>query len=204
MVKVPTFIRKFFPSVFWKGNEEVKVVYFTFDDGPTPVVTTKVLSLFEEYNGFATFFCLGNRVALYPEVYKQVIERGHSVGNHSYSHLLGLKSLNKNYFEDVDMASEIVKSNLFRPPYGKMKLSQYRYLKKHYKIVLWDVIPGDYKKTMTIGKLVDNVVNNVSNGSVVVLHDSEKCANVMLAALPIILKELSKKGYVFKSIVDEK
>lgn len=204
MVKIPKLIKAFFSSVLWKGNESEKVIYLTFDDGPTPEVTPKVLSLLKEYNASATFFCLGNKVELYKDVYSQIIEQEHSVGNHSYSHYLGWRTASQVYFKDVDRASKLIDSKLFRPPYGKMKLSQYRYLKKDYNIVLWDVIPGDYKKSMTVLKLVNNVVDNVSNGSIVVLHDSEKCAEVMLVALPVILEKLSEKGYVFKSIVDEK
>jgi peptidoglycan/xylan/chitin deacetylase (PgdA/CDA1 family) len=204
MVKIPKLIKAFFSSVLWKGNESEKVIYLTFDDGPTPEVTPKVLSLLKEYNASATFFCLGNKVELYKDVYSQIIEQEHSVGNHSYSHYLVWRTASQLYFKDVDRASKLIDSKLFRPPYGKMKLSQYRYLKKDYNIVLWDVIPGDYKKSMTVLKLVNNVVDNVSNGSIVVLHDSEKCAEVMLVALPVILEKLSEKGYVFKSIVDEK
>lgn len=200
MVKIPTIIRKFFPSVFWKGNDNEQVVYFTFDDGPTPKVTAEVLRLLKVYDGLATFFCLGNRVEKFPAIYSQIVNEGHSVGNHSYSHPLGWNTTTKKYIDDVELASQFIQSKLFRPPYGKMKWSQYHQLKIAYKVVLWDIIPGDYRKSMTVSKLVHNVLNNVSNGSVIVLHDSEKCANVMLAALPIILKELNSKGYVFKAI----
>ena len=200
MVKIPHIIRKLFPSVFWKGIETEKVVYLTFDDGPTPEVTTKVLALLKEYAAFATFFCLGNRVELYPDIFSQLTDQGHSVGNHSHSHFLGLNTSNQAYFSDIDKAKGLIHSKLFRPPYGKMKWSQYRKLKNDYQIVLWDVIPGDYKKSMTVNKLITNVVNNTSNGSVIVLHDSVKCAPVMLEALPIILQKLTDQGYVFKAI----
>lgn len=200
MVKIPHIIRKLFPSVFWKGIETEKVVYLTFDDGPTPEVTTKVLALLKEYAAFATFFCLGNRVELYPDIFSQLTDQGHSVGNHSHSHFLGLNTSNQVYFSDIDKAKGLIHSKLFRPPYGKMKWSQYRKLKNDYQIVLWDVIPGDYKKSMTVNKLITNVVNNTSNGSVIVLHDSVKCAPVMLEALPIILQKLTDQGYVFKAI----
>ena len=204
MVKVPNIVRKLFPSVFWKGSKDSKVVYLTFDDGPTPEVTVKVLALLKQYNAFATFFCLGNKVELYPTVFQQVLEQGHSVGNHTHDHFLGLRTSNKNYFTDVEKANKVIQSYLFRPPYGKMKLSQYRFLNKKYKVVLWDVIPGDYKKSITVAKLISNVVDNVSNGSVVVLHDNEKCAAVMLTALPVILNNLTSQGYQFKAIVNEK
>lgn len=200
MVKVPFIVRKFFPSAIWMGDSTDKVIYLTFDDGPTPKVTEEVLSLLEKYHAKATFFCLGNKVEKHPELYKSIIENGHQVGNHSYHHYLGLRTNNKKYFNDVDKASKLIDSELFRPPYGKIKWSQYRTLKKKYKVVLWDVIPGDFKSNMTINKLVNNVINNVSPGSIVVLHDNEKCAYILLEALPIIFKELDSKGYSFQSI----
>ncbi len=200
MIKVPLFARKFFPSALWKVDSGSKDVYLTFDDGPTPEVTSKVIDLLNQHNAKATFFCLGSKVEQFPEEYKNLLENGHQVGNHSYNHYLGLKTNNKKYFEDVKTASQVINSSLFRPPYGKMKLSQYLFLKSRYKIVLWDLIPGDYKVGMTASKLVNNVINNISSGSIVVLHDSDKCAKVMLEALPVILKELDKKGYSFQSI----
>jgi peptidoglycan/xylan/chitin deacetylase (PgdA/CDA1 family) len=200
MIKIPLFVRKFFPSALWKVDSESKDVYLTFDDGPTPKVTREVLDLLSQYNAKATFFCLGNKVEKFPEVYQDLLESGHQIGNHSYSHYLGLKTKNKKYFEDIKIASKVINSSLFRPPYGKMKLSQYLFLKSRYKIVLWDLIPGDYKEGMTASKLVSNIIDNVSSGSIIVLHDSDKCAKVMLSALPVILKELDKKGYSFQSI----
>ncbi len=204
MIKIPKIVRVFFPSVIWKGGTEVsKVVYFTFDDGPTPNVTEAVLSILKSYNAKATFFCIGNQVEKHPETYKSVLREGHAVGNHTQHHLKGWKTSNQKYFDDVKEAASNISSNLFRPPYGKMKWSQYRLLKKKYKIVLWDVIPEDYLKSMTVKKLVSNIVNNVTEGSIIVLHDSEKCAKVMLEALPIVLKQLSERGFVFKAIQED-
>lgn len=200
MVKIPVFVTNLFPSVLWKGDSKNKVVYLTFDDGPTPDVTSQVLSILSAYKAKATFFCLGNRVEKFPELYQSLLDNGHQLGNHTFSHFLGVNTNNKEYFQDIEKAGEFIDSKLFRPPYGKMKLSQYWYLKSKFKIVLWDVIPGDYKKDMTAEKLINNVVNNVSPGSIVVLHDSEKCAKVLLEALPVILKELSGYGYEFQSI----
>jgi len=204
MVKIPKLIRSFFPSVFWNGSKSEKIIYLTFDDGPTLDVTSQVLYLLKDYSAFATFFCLGSRVENCPKLFLQIVKDGHSIGNHSYNHYLGLRTSNKRYFEDVERANKVLESKLYRPPYGKMKLSQYRHLKKEYKIVLWDVIPGDYKKSMTVTTLINNVVNNVSSGSVVVLHDSNKCAKVMLKALPVILEILTQRGYTFESIKNEK
>ena len=200
MIKVPKAIQNVFSDVVWNIPSEQKILYFTFDDGPTPNVTDKVLAVLKKYNAKATFFCLGNQVEDNKELYQAVLNEGHSVGNHTYNHLKGWKVKNKDYFLDIENTSASVDSDLFRPPYGKMKWSQYKELKKKFKIVLWDVIPEDYLKSMTVNKLVKNVVNNVKSGSIIVLHDSQKCAEVMLGALPVILEKLAIQGYQFKAI----
>lgn len=200
MIKVPKAIQNVFSDVVWNIPSEQKILYFTFDDGPTPNVTDKVLAVLKKYNAKATFFCLGNQVEDNKELYQAVLNEGHSVGNHTYNHLKGWKVKNKDYFLDIENTSASVDSDLFRPPYGKMKWSQYKELKTKFKIVLWDVIPEDYLKSMTVNKLVKNVVNNVKSGSIIVLHDSQKCAEVMLGALPVILEKLAIQGYQFKAI----
>ncbi len=199
-VKIHQFIRWFFPSVLWSVKTDEKIVYLTFDDGPTPNVTDEVLEQLEKYNAKATFFCIGSRVESFPLVYQSVLAKGHTVGNHTHNHLKGLKSSNKVYFNDVEKASEFVNSNLFRPPYGKMKWRQYLELKKRYKIVLWDIIPGDFVEKNSVETIVNNIIKNVSSGSIIVLHDSDKCAVKMLKALPIVLKRLNEKGYKFEAL----
>lgn len=200
MIKIPKAIQNVFSDVVWSIPSDEKVLYFTFDDGPTPNVTNKVLEILNQFNAKATFFCIGNQVEEYAKLYQLVLDEGHAVGNHTFNHLKGWKTNNKEYFLDVEKTSRCVKSDLFRPPYGKMKRSQYKELKTRYKIVLWDVIPEDYLKSMTVNKLIDNVVSNVKSGSIIVLHDSQKCADVMLKALPIMLEKLSNQGYQFKAI----
>lgn len=200
MIKIPKAIQGLLPDVVWNIPTEDKVLYFTFDDGPTQSVTDEVLSILEEYKAKATFFCIGNQVEKNLEIYKRLLSSGHKVGNHTFNHLKGWKTDNESYYLDIEKTSKLVESNLFRPPYGKMKRSQYKELKKKFKIVLWDVIPEDYLKSMTIPKLVDNVIKNVKPGSIIVLHDSQKCAKVMLGALPIILEKLTKDGYQFKAL----
>lgn len=200
-MKIPTKITKIlFPSVVWTIENKSNSIYLTFDDGPTPIITDKTLSILDQYNAKATFFCLGDMVEKYPKLYGKIIENGHSVGNHTNNHLKGWITNNETYYKNIDSAAEKIKSNLFRPPYGKMKWKQYNYLKKQYKIVLWDIIPKDYSKNITTKKIVSNILKKAESGSIIVLHDSKKCAEVMLDALPIVLKKLTNKGFNFKAI----
>ena len=199
-VKIPKIIQWFFPSVLWKEKTEEKIVYLTFDDGPTPLVTEEVLIQLEKHKAKATFFCIGSRVESFPALYQSILEKGHSVGNHTHNHLKGLKTGNNIYFNDIEKAAEQITSTLFRPPYGKMKWSQFKELKKRYKIVLWDIIPGDFIASNSVERITNNILDNTTNGSIIVLHDSAKCASKMLKVLPLVLKELTQKGYRFESL----
>jgi peptidoglycan/xylan/chitin deacetylase (PgdA/CDA1 family) len=143
--KIIPLLELLFPSVVWRIKTKEKVVYLTFDDGPHPEITPWVLSQLTKYNFKASFFCIGKNIEAFPEITKRILEAGHSIGNHSYSHKKGTKTSLKNYIEDVNRCQELLPGNtLFRPPYGKMTLKQYRSLKKNYRIVLWDVISYDF------------------------------------------------------------
>lgn len=188
-------------DLIWQmPTEDQPVVYLTFDDGPTPEVTEKTWDLLECFHAKATFFLVGANVEKYPEYLEKYQAKGHQIGNHSYDHLNGWNTQNEVYFESVNKASSFIPGSLFRPPYGKIKRSQTKELKSGYSIVMWSVLSGDFDPKVDADKCASNVIDNVENGSIVVLHDSKKAANVMLAALPIILRSLSEKGYVFKAL----
>ena len=144
-VHLPGFFTKWFPAAVWRMPGEEKTVYLTFDDGPVPSVTPWVLDLLNENQVKATFFAVGENVFRYPEIYEQILEDGHAVGNHTYHHLQGLKSSNLEYFKDIEQANRLIGSNLFRPPHGWLTRGQYLFLSQKYKIVMWDVIYCDYK-----------------------------------------------------------
>ncbi len=197
----PLIYRLLFPGGFWRiPSKEEKVIYLTFDDGPIPEVTPWVLDLLDKYNIKATFFCVGDNVRKHPEVYQEVLDRGHQVGNHSFNHLQGIRTLSKNYIKNVDLASEYIDSPLFRPPHGHMRIPQFQALKKKYKIILWDVVTRDYSKIQTPEQVLDNVKRYARNGSIVVFHDSLKAEKNMKYALPLAIEWLLEQGYVFKLI----
>jgi peptidoglycan-N-acetylglucosamine deacetylase len=199
-VKTPSWIQMLFPSLIWKMNAAQKNIYLSFDDGPHPVHTTFVLNELKKYNAKATFFCIGNNVQLYPDVYKRIIEDGHSIGNHTYNHVKGKQTSKEEYITEVDKAATLIKSNLFRPPYGSITKAQTKLLKQKkekYNIIMWTVLSGDFDTTITKEKCLKNVLTKTENGSIVVFHDSEKAAEKMLFSLPLVLDHFSKKGYNF-------
>lgn len=198
----PWFYRLFFPGAVWRKNKSEKCVYLTFDDGPIPEITPWVLDLLDKYNIKATFFCVGDNVRKYPEIFQMLLSRGHRVGNHTFHHKQGLKSLTKKYVENADLARKYINSTLFRPPHGHLWTSQFLCLRKKYKVIMWDVITRDYSRKMT-AKGVFNVVKKYTrNGSIIVFHDSLKAESRMKEALPKALDWLIEQGYSFKRIED--
>ncbi len=199
-IKTPDFVKSLFPSFVWNINTEEKTVYLTFDDGPVPQVTPWVLDQLNTFNAKATFFCVGDNINRYPDLFDRIVEEGHQVGNHSYNHLAGWKSDNVDYFKNIRKCAHQVNTDLFRPPYGKMKPRQAEFLSRYYKIVMWDILSGDFDEENSPERCVRNVVNNVRKGSIIVFHDSLKAFPNLKIALPQVLEELQKRGYTFESI----
>ena len=181
-----------------QGNDQE--VYLTFDDGPTPGVTPWVLDRLEDAKARATFFCLGRNVDKHPEIYNQILSAGHSVGNHSYSHLKGFRSSVKRYIDDIHLASNMIDSRLFRPPYGRILPGQVRAVLTEYDIIMWDVLSIDYNSRLSGNRVLKNVTRNVKPGSIVVFHDSDKASKNLYYALPRALEYMQKKGYSMRCI----
>lgn len=207
MIKVPTLIKKIFYNQIWDIPNDENKIYLTFDDGPTPEITKWVLELLEKENIKATFFCIGNNIEKYPNIFNLIIEKGHSIGNHTFNHLQGWKTTTKQYIENVELnATEICKLNteyckLFRPPYGKIKPSQSKSLrKKGFKIIMWDVLSKDYDANCSPEKCLENVLKNTKQGSIIVFHDSIKAQKNLKYVLPKAIEILKNKGFVFDTI----
>ncbi|MGE5357025.1 MAG: polysaccharide deacetylase family protein [Deltaproteobacteria bacterium] len=200
VIKFPGLLGKLFPSLITRIPVKQKSVFLTFDDGPIPEVTPLILDILAEYGAKSTFFCLGKNVEKYPHIYESIKNAGHSVGNHSFDHKNGWRTKNEVYYQNIERAGSVIDSGLFRPPYGKIKPSQIKYLKSKYKIVMWDVLSGDFDPETDREKCVNNVVRNVKPGSVIVFHDSLKAKEKVLYSLPLILDELKKKEYKFEPI----
>ncbi len=208
--KTPRIFMRIFSNYTWCFSSSQKDIYLTFDDGPTPEVTQFVLTELKKYNAKATFFCIGKNIEKYPLIFEQIIADGHSVGNHTYNHLNGWKTDTIDYVKNVEKTNRIIsdkllsmsnskiknqKLKLFRPPYGKIKLSQTKNLQKlGYKIIMWDVLSADFDATISKEKCLENVIKNAKRGSVIVFHDSKKSKEKLYYVLPKILKEFTKKG----------
>lgn len=199
-MRTPSFLKPLLPGLYWPQKSEEKVVYLTFDDGPIPQVTPWVLDLLKKYQAKATFFCIADNVRKHPAVFERLQEEGHRIGNHTFNHLNGVKTNTKEYLKNVETAHQLLNVDLFRPPYGKLKPSQYHQLKKQYKIVLWDVLSRDYNVKLTGEYCSKLVLNQVKPGDVIVFHDSLKAWDRLSVALPIILEELARKGYRFEAL----
>jgi peptidoglycan/xylan/chitin deacetylase (PgdA/CDA1 family) len=191
---------KLMPSLTWKVKTHDKKIYLTFDDGPHPTITPWVLQTLAQYHAKATFFCVGDNVRKFPETYAQILQAGHRTGNHTFNHLNGWRTKNRLYYENIEMAASFIKSNLFRPPYGRITATQSRALKKNYQIVMWDVLTRDFDKNLNVKVALDNCIRLTEEGSIVVFHDSEKAAANMMRMLPSMLSHFSKKGFTFTAL----
>lgn len=204
-VKTPLFLKRLLPKeLIWDINNNIPdSIYITFDDGPHPVATTFALEQLELYNAHATFFCVGENVSKYPEVYQQILDKGNNTGNHTYNHINGWKTPNSIYINNIDKASNLIKSNLFRPPYGRIKLSQIRKIihnKPDTRIYMWDILSGDFDKNITPQQCADNVLQNLKPGSIIIFHDSEKSYERMKIALPQVLEYCKNNGLNMRSL----
>lgn len=197
LVKTPQIIQNLFPNFTWKIPAQEKVVYLTFDDGPIPAVTPWVLEQLKAFDAKGTFFCVGDNVRKYPDVFQQVVDAGHAVGNHTFNHLNGWTTENIPYFHNVRHCANRVNSVLFRPPYGRLKPKQAQFLQRHYRIVMWDVLSGDFDPKISAQQCLSNVVNNAEPGSIIVFHDSLKAKDKLQEVLPKVLRHFAEEGYQF-------
>jgi peptidoglycan/xylan/chitin deacetylase (PgdA/CDA1 family) len=198
--KIPRIVKWVYPNVTWQIPNNENALYLTFDDGPTPEITNWVLAELAKYNAKGTFFLIGNNVAQHPEIVANIREAGHSIGNHCYNHEKGWTTSRENYFASVEKTNVLLNTKLFRPPYGRIKRSQIAVLKDQYKIIMWDVLSHDYDKNFSPQECAANVINNSKAGSIIVFHDSVKAWPNLKVALPIVLKQLSSRGFVFKAL----
>ena len=192
------YLRWLYPRALWRMDRHERAVYLTFDDGPIPEATPFILDVLKEHGVKATFFMVGDNVRKYPDLYKRVLDEGHQVGNHTHNHISGLRRSLHEYSYNVEKANAYIKSNLFRPPHGWMRIPQYALLRRKYKVVMWDLVTRDYSKWMTAENVISNVKRYARNGSIITFHDSVKSIEKLRTALPESIKWLKEQGYEFK------
>ena len=200
LYKTPQLLKWYYPSLIWDFTTAEKCVYLTFDDGPTKEYTLWILEELEKYNAKATFFCIGKNVERNSDEFESIVNKGHSVGNHTYNHINGCNNSLLSYLRDVRKCETIFKSTLFRPPHGRMSNKQSAALTKEYKVIMWDVLSGDFDTSLSGEECAEAVIDNTTNGSIIVFHDSIKAAGRLKIALPIVLGTLAVQGYTFKAI----
>ena len=206
LVKMPGWLQALWPSLLWHKSRHHKVLYLTFDDGPTPRVTDQVLDLLAAYNAKATFFCIGDKVRQFPDTLRRVQAAGHTIGNHTFNHLDLWKTPLDTYLKNTASAQQAIVEatgmvpRYFRPPYGKIGIRAAKRLKADYQVVMWDVVAGDWNQDWSTTQVTQNVLQHAREGSVVVLHDSDKAADRMLPTLAATLAHFAGLGYRFEAL----
>lgn len=201
--KTPDILKPIYKDLVWDVPTDKNEVFITFDDGPVPMATPYALDVLKEKGVPATFFCIGDNVRKYPDIYERIKAEGHLIGNHSLNHLNGWKYNDFSYVKNVLECARLVDSRLYRPPYGKIKRSQAAALGKRFSIIMWDVISGDFDRNVSKEKCVENVVKNTVAGSIIVFHDSGKAYEKMAYALPLVIDQLKEKGFSFGLIPED-
>ena len=203
LVKSPLLLKWYYPSLTWNKSRTENVIYLTFDDGPIPDVTDFVLKTLKDQQVKATFFCIGDNIRKHPSIFQRLLDEGHQVGNHTYNHLKGWKTDDATYLENFEQCQTLTGTNLFRPPYGRIRKSQIRDIRSRYpemKIIMWDVLSGDFDLNLSPESCYHNVDKYVENGSIIVFHDSLKAFERMQYALPRVIANLKAKGYQFATL----
>lgn len=203
LVKSPLLLKWFYSALIWNKDRSKKIVYLTFDDGPIPNVTDFVLNTLKSFDAKATFFCIGDNIHKYPTVFESLKNEGHAIGNHTFNHLNGWKTDDETYIKNFLKCQTLTQTNLFRPPYGKIKKTQISALKSqipNLDIIMWDIISADFDFKLSPEQCYQNVIKNVKNGSIIIFHDSLKAFDRLQYALPQTLKYLTEKGYQFGTL----
>jgi peptidoglycan/xylan/chitin deacetylase (PgdA/CDA1 family) len=203
LVRSPLLLKWYYPQLTWNKTRDHKVIYLTFDDGPIPDVTDFVLKTLNSFSAKATFFCIGDNILKYPQIFESIKNEGHSIGNHTFNHLKGWDTSDDVYFQNFQKCQVQTGTNLFRPPYGRIKKTQIAKIKSNYPamdIVMWDTLSGDFDTNLLPEKCLKNVIKHTTNGSIVVFHDSLKAFDRLFYTLPKVLEHFSGLGYQFEQL----
>lgn len=205
--RTPFFLPLLYRSLIWRIPSQNNELYLTFDDGPVSGPTEFVLETLQRFDAHATFFCIGDNICKHSKVFRQIIDHGHTIGNHTFNHLNGWKTKTRDYCENVERCEAQISGGkvqersslkLFRPPYGRISREQIKSLSE-YKIIMWDVLSVDYDKNLSREKCLKNTIAATRSGSIIVFHDSFKAEKNMVFALPRFIEHFLERGFVFRS-----
>tara|TARA_B100000768_G_scaffold120053_1_gene111055 strand:- start:1705 stop:2337 length:633 start_codon:yes stop_codon:yes gene_type:complete len=205
LIKTPPIVKAMASQLMWSGPTDVEgvpAVYLTFDDGPHPTITKRVLDILSRNGAPATFFCVGKNIEKYPEVIGQIQKGGHAIGNHTYAHESGWKTSNFTYLKSYRLCQALTNSKWFRPPYGRITRSQAAALKHKTNIIMWDVLSGDFDDSKSAEDCFGELLSNTRPGAIVVFHDSEKAKERLLPLLEPYLRWLKSEGYTCRLLPD--
>lgn len=201
LTKSPAILKWYYPELIWNKSRRSKTLYLTFDDGPIPNVTEFVLKTLKSYDIKASFFCIGDNIVKHPQIFQSLISEGHQIGHHSYNHLNGWKTSDSKYIENIEKGMALYPTDLFRPPFGRIKKSQIKLLKHKFPnldIYMWDVLSGDFDTSLSAEQCYKNTVKHLENGSIIVFHDSLKAFHRLAYALPRCIEYALSEGYTFE------
>ncbi len=198
MVRPNGLVRWIFRKRLWRVRDSQEV-FLTFDDGPTPALTRKLLSVLKRENVRATFFCVGENARVYPEILQEIADHGHRLGNHTMRHEKGSKTTREDYLKSVEEAAEFIDSDLFRPPYGRLPVNHSRPIRKKYTIVMWSWLSYDFDPDVPL-QTIKTRAQSIRGGDILVLHDNEKVGDRVMDLLPEIIQIVKGKGLKFATL----
>lgn len=189
-------LRRLDRRLTWRMDTTAREVYLTFDDGPMPGLTEFALDTLARYGAKATFFCIGGNIAAHPVLFQRVVDAGHAIGNHTHGHENGWRTPKDDYLRSVAACQSLTRTDLFRPPYGRITNGQIKGVRAAgLQVVMWDVLSGDFEQKDTGERVAASVLRRVRPGSIVVFHDNAISEARMRVALPIVLDALYQQGY---------
>lgn len=198
-----------FQDYCWKVPSRQFDIYLTFDDGPTPGVTEPILDWLDRYNYKATFFCVGQQIEKHPDVFLEIVRAGHTIGNHTYTHLHGWYCSPEKYLQEIEQTSQLIEQlagfrpKVFRPPYGKFSPSVTPKILKNYRIIMWDILAGDFDPSLQARNCIQYILKYYQQGSIIVLHDSLKCKSKVLRIVPEVLQYFHNQNFRLLALNDD-